>query len=247
MSKRSPDSKRSKSPSTHARKGRGVKSSGISKVIDDLRQCAFPVEFRIALPSGSVPAEVAPSVSADPPSVGPRSISAADLSIVPIALAEIGTCLWYLKTRHFKREWLNQDTADDDPRTRRTLGRLSKGLDALKRCGIEVEDPIGRRYAAGSEAMMKPLDFAPTEGLTYDKVIETVTPLVYFHGRIIQRAEVFVAVPPASAETPVAPSEVVAERGGTPVEGPAPATTAEASCDNGFNLSKPNSITGEQA
>jgi hypothetical protein len=139
-------------------------------------------------------------------------------AVPPLALAEVASCLWYLKTRHFKRDWNNEDTTDDDPRTRRTLGRLNKGVDALKKCGIEVEDPTGKRYATGSEAMMKPLDFAQTEGLTYEKVSETVSPLIYWNGRIIQRAEVFVAVPMA------VPAQTVRE---TPAPTPAPEAALE--------------------
>lgn len=146
------------------------------------------------------------------------------------ALAEVATCLWYIKTKHFKREWANDDPADDDPRVRRALGRLSKGIDALRKIGVEVEDPTGKRYATGSEASMRPLDFTPTEGLTYERVTEAVVPIVLWSGHAIQRAEVFVAVPPAAAsgpQPPVAAQEQDVPAAGAAGQGPAEGVGSE--------------------
>jgi len=204
MSKRKMNASESKDG--ERRKSRAGVSAGIAGLLDDLRQSGYPPAWRISLQPERVSsgAPMAPTDSLRQPAgldpAAPRS------EVSPVALAEVASCLWYLKTRHFRREWQNADTADDDPRTRRTLGRLNKGVDALRKCGVEVEDPVGKRYAAGSEAMMKPLDFSQVEGLTYEKVVETVAPLVYWNGRIVQRAEVFVAVPPAApAVAAVAP------------------------------------------
>lgn len=174
-----------------------VGAGGLLDLIDEMRQSQHPIEFRIVRPGMPIrlPQPIAAPAKISPPTLEPSS--AGRQPETPLsALAEMATCLWYIKTKHFKREWQNEDTADEDPRTRRTLGRLNKGADALKKCGLEVADPTGERYPTGGEAMMRPLDFVPTQGLTYEKVTEVVMPLVYWHGRLIQRAEVFVSVPP---------------------------------------------------
>jgi len=195
-----------------------VRAGGLQAILDDFRQVQHPIEFRIVLPSSPIlPPQPATAPTKKSPKIQEpvRERSQQETSL--IALAEVATCLWCLKTKHFKREWLNEDTTDDDPRTRRTLGRLNKGADALKKCGLEVADPTGKRYPTGGEAMMRPLDFVPTQGLTYEKVTEAVMPLVYWHGRLIQRAEVFVAVPPTAdvkGDTPVPMERNNANTGG---------------------------------
>ena len=111
------------------------------------------------------------------------------------ALAEVATCLWYLKTKHFKRDWDGQDGAEDDPRVRRAVGRLNKGIEALKKAGFDIQDPTNKRYQTGSEGTMRPLQFDPTPGINVPRVTQTVAPIVYLNERLIQRGEVFVAVP----------------------------------------------------
>ena len=187
--------KNSKSKSGWKAAPQSARTVGLSSIMDDLHQFSYPPELRIGRPRGASVSR--PPVSA-PAKKTPKPSEPVQQETPLSALAEVATCLWYIKTKHFKREWQNEDTADDDPRTRRTLGRLNKGADALKKCGLEVADPTGKRYPTGGEAMMRPLDFVPTQGLTYEKVTEAVMPLVYWHGRLIQRAEVFVAVPPAA-------------------------------------------------
>jgi len=180
---------------------RSVRVGGLSSIRDDLCQILlYPPELRIERPRASNKSRHPVSAQAKKSQRGTEPAREERQHETPLlALAEVATCLWYIKTKHFKREWHNEDTTDDDPRTRRTLGRLNKGADSLKKCGLEVADPTGKRYPTGCEAMMRPLDFFPTEGLTYEKVTEVVRPLVYLNGQLIQRAEVFVAVPMASA------------------------------------------------
>ena len=204
---------------------KSIRGSKLSSLRDDINQLCYPPELRIGRPLRPISARPLELLPAKIPPNVPEPVQQES---PPSALAEVATCLWYIKTKHFKREWQNDDTADDDPRTRRTLGRLNKGADALKKCGLEVTDPTGKRYPTGGEAMMKPLDFVPTQGLTYEKVTEAVLPLVYLHGRLIQRAEVFVAVPPAAEEkrdtAPVPPEGSTAEAA---VDAPTGPTSAE--------------------
>jgi hypothetical protein len=129
--------------------------------------------------------------------------------------------LWYLKTKHLRQAWDDDGTGDnandDDPRVRRAIGRLNRGIDALKGSGIEIEEPTNKRYPPGGEGMMRPLQFQPTAGLTFETVTETVAPIVYRNGQLIQRGEVFVAVPgddvTAGAEPSTSSAKVVGLRG----------------------------------
>ena len=204
------------------------------KVLDDLRQLQFPTEFRITAPGLPLDPEqmlqaTVVTASAPPTQEQPAETAPAEEGAADRVLAELATCLWYLKTKHFKRNWEEADTGDDDPRVRRTLGRLSKGIDALKREGVEVDDPTNKRYPQGGEGMMRPIEFEPTAGLTFDLVTDTVTPIVYRGDRLIQQGEVFVAVPqedtpdgiegsgsrdsrPAAGATPTEPEAPTAAR-----------------------------------
>jgi hypothetical protein len=126
-------------------------------------------------------------------------------------VAELASCLWYLKTKHFKVKWDDTESSDDDPRVRRALGRLNKAIERLRQDGIEVQDPTNTRYPQGGEGMMRPIQFLPTDGLTVEVVSETVAPIIYRDDRLIQRGEVFVAVPKREeaadpASTAMAPS-----------------------------------------
>lgn len=110
-------------------------------------------------------------------------------------VTELANCLWYLKTRYFRRRWLDEETADPDVRTRHALSRLDRAVKALDKAGIRLVDPTGTRYPAGGEAMMTPLQFEPTAGVSTDTVSETARPMVFRGSSLIQRGEVFVAVP----------------------------------------------------
>jgi hypothetical protein len=177
-------------------------------VLDAIRQWWFPAEFRIAAPALPVEAveEVEQVVEAPSPAAPSAPVaespapaakpSAPDGAPTPDELvAGFANCLWYLKTKHFKRAWEDPETGDDDPRVRRALGRLNKSAELLEQGGVEVHDPTNQRYPAGGEGMMRPIQFLPTAGLTFEMVSETVLPIIYRHDRLIQRGEVFVSVP----------------------------------------------------
>lgn len=110
-------------------------------------------------------------------------------------VSELATCLWYLKTKFFKRQWLDEESADTDRRARHALRRLDRAIRVLEGAGIRLVDPTGTRYPPGGEAMMTPLQFEPTVGLSTDTVSETARPMVFSGNRLIQRGEVFVSVP----------------------------------------------------
>ena len=152
---------------------------------------APPAAPAAGAPAATSKAIVGPSLSAR------RATLHADAVLLHKTVAELANCVWYLKTKFFKREWESQDIADDDPRVRRALGRLNRGLQALKDGGFDVQDWTNRRYPQGGGDMLKPIQFQPTEGLQQERVSEMVVPLIYRHEYRVQLGEVFVAVPMA--------------------------------------------------
>lgn len=164
----------------------GVSRTRSTKAATPRRQRAAEPE-----PAGIV-ATPAPDASAPPE----RSGEPAREHLFPEeAVIELANCVWYLKTRYFRRQWQDEDGADPDARTRHALGRLDRAIRALDKAGITLVDPTGTRYPPGSEAMMTPLQFEPTAGVSTDTVSQTARPMVFRGKSLIQRGEVFVSVP----------------------------------------------------
>jgi hypothetical protein len=173
-----------------------------NSILDELRQRLFYPEFRIAPPQLPSDTPEAVATNSQPAPVVPTPMQSPverDALLSNQLVTEFATCLWYLKTKHFKQEWDAIESKDDDPRVRRALSRLNKSIELLAENGIEIDDPINKRYPQGGEGMMRPIQFLPTAGLTFEVVTETVAPIVYRDDRLIQRGEVFVAVPKEKA------------------------------------------------
>lgn len=180
------DKKRSSSPS-------------YMDMLDDIlatpRQFLHEPEFGIDPPSTPAAPEADPAgPEPQAPPSDPAIQTAHGTSPSPALVAEFATFLWYLKTKYFKRDWATLDTGDDDARVRRLLGRLERAIQVLRDNGVEVQDPTGKRYPPGGESLMHPIDRQQQDGIACDIVAETVTPIIYLSSRLIQRAEVFVAV-----------------------------------------------------
>jgi hypothetical protein len=117
-------------------------------------------------------------------------------------VTELVNCLWYLKTKYFRRKLLDDADDESDPRARHALRRIDRSLKALEAVSIRLVDPTGTRYPPGGEGMMSPLQFEPTAGISMDTVSETFRPLVFSGNRLIQRGEVFVSVPLSERDGP---------------------------------------------
>ena len=181
----------------------------IGNVIDDIRQQLFPAEFRIAAPypkntmtetpmTEAAEDEPEINVPAEEPDVEVMQTASASLSDVSNhtkQIAETATCLWYLKTNFFKTAWREFDFDKEDPRVRRALNRIQKTVDKLSEGGIEIHDPVNKRYPPGSEGMMRPVQLLPTDGIEFETVVETLSPVIFYNERLLQRGEVFVAIP----------------------------------------------------
>ncbi len=171
-----------------------------SSILDSMRQLGFPAEFRISMPEDRWDAfEMVDTVEEQRPVVQPaeppRPSAPDDRQALQPLVTELVTCLWYLKTQYLKRGWDDHEIGDDDPRVRRALGRVRKAIDTLTAHGIEVYDPTHSRYPSGGEGLMRPIEFRPTAGVAFEIVTETVVPIIYRDEQLIQRGEVFVAVP----------------------------------------------------
>ncbi len=138
---------------------------------DNLRQLRYPAEFRIRVPQFTR--------SKSPPT---------DLTAAR-RLANVATCLWDIE-----RKLKPTDNEEQNKKHRLAYRRANNAIETLTTVGIVIDDPIGRRYHPGSEGMMKP-HLQPTQGVTIEKITETVTPIIYYKDKLIQRGEVFVAVP----------------------------------------------------
>ncbi len=174
----------------------------LGSIVAAARQRCHPAVFRInEIPEPQPPIEEPETESSESPQAVPVSEasdpqpSSSDVLLTNKLIAEYATCLWYLKTKYFKKKWSDSENGDDDPRARRALGRISKCVELMKKSGIEVHDPTNERYRQGSEGMMRPIELVPTAGLTYEIVSETVSPIIWCGGIRIQPGEVFVAVP----------------------------------------------------
>ena len=178
--------------------------------LDAIRQWLFPAEFRIAAPpQAAVGLDTTEGLDEARGGREPGAERAGPDS--NLVVAEVATCLWYLKTKYFKRAWPDAEVSDDDPKVRRALSRLNKCIGLLKDSGIEVHDPVNERYPYGGTSTMRLIEHVPTAGITVERVSETVAPMVHCDGQLIQRAEVFVSVPkdepgPHSASGPAASS-----------------------------------------
>ena len=165
--------------------------------VRDMLQRMYRPEFRVHNPGKvnrrgprgkqEAPEPVAPAIhqaeTAQPtPQPAAERESLRSLQILAIELAH---CLWFLKTKHFKREWVNEDTADEDGRVRTALGRLNRGVKALAEAHITVVDPTGSPYPVGGEGYMRPLQFEPTAGTIKEVVSQTVRPAIFFGRTLI--------------------------------------------------------------
>lgn len=75
-------------------------------------------------------------------------------------------------------------------RTKRHVDTLVEQIGTL---GYSFKDHTGEVYDTGNKIMV--LSTEPTEGLTSEKVIETVKPSVFYKGELLQSGEVIVGTP----------------------------------------------------
>lgn len=62
----------------------------------------------------------------------------------------------------------------------------------LKEMGVEIKDPAGEAYNEGMVLDVLTFDYSPGESPANKIVQETVSPAVYFHGKLVKMAKVIV-------------------------------------------------------
>lgn len=159
------------------------------------RQMRYPKEFRIeptSLRTDLVSAvrELAITVSSlsaasrvpkDPGAPGELSKT----------LADVGTSLWRLRQR-----MVDPATMRPLEETRLAYRHLEAAWDALTEAGLELQEHTDQPYDTGLS--LNVLTFQPIPGLHREKVIETLSPTVYFKGRRIRTGQVIVGRPSAN-------------------------------------------------
>ena len=161
-----------------------------------LRQWCFPPEFRIAeLPwTAELQEQVDRVVQLlqHPPTAptavpagtsAPAEPATADLRF----MAEVATGLWRARAK------LPADDGDLPREMRALLRAVEAAWDGLVQGGIEVSDPKGDFVTGGEPYNV--LTYEETPGLSREMVIETVKPLVYYQGKLVQWADVIVGTP----------------------------------------------------
>jgi len=105
------------------------------------------------------------------------------------ALSIIATHAWRAKNKMLHSE--NGEVRDEMKRVYRHVEAL---FDSLTQIGIEVRDMRGHPYDSGMA--LKVVSFEPTQGLSTEKVTETIKPTITWRGRLVQMGEIIVGTPP---------------------------------------------------
>jgi hypothetical protein len=83
------------------------------------------------------------------------------------------------------------EVRDDMKRLYRNIEGI---LEALTEMTVEIKDRCGETFDYGLPDQVVATEIQ--EGLTKDKIIETIKPTIYWNGQIVQRGEVIIATPP---------------------------------------------------
>ena len=128
--------------------------------------------------------------------------------------------------------------------------QLQMALDAVQDVGLEIRDFSGEPYEPGFRAL-KPISFEPSEGCVVDTIIRTLSPAIFWNGRMVVRSEGVVGMPvPEDEPAPLAPtpSDAKPKAGEAPVaEAPRVADPGGASLTQGSLVEPKTSETSAEA
>ncbi|WP_405821765.1 hypothetical protein OG705_18490 [Streptomyces sp. NBC_00838] len=180
---------------------------------EELERLLASVAAAVAAPAEAV--ETAVETAGQPPS--------AEDPLDERALADAATNLWRAQRR------LTRQGEAASSRSRQTGRYLRSCREALDDAGLLVQEHEGDAFHTGRS--LEALTFEEDPSLTAEKVLETIRPTIYLHGRRIQMGQVIVGCPPAPAPAPApaaAPASVPTA-GSAPerVTGPVPETAPE--------------------
>ncbi|MHB2149966.1 hypothetical protein ACX8XP_12980 [Calditrichota bacterium LG25] len=156
-----------------------------------IRQFKFPKEFRI--PPPTQPKDIISLIEVlndqiqNLKQVDIKDINPNDKEMNQF-LADLATGLWRLKQKMIK-SGTNQPLESMN----RAYRHLESIWDTVVQVGVDIKDHTGDLFDSGMS--IKVLAFQPTEGLSREKIIETIKPSVYLKNKRIQMGEVIVGTP----------------------------------------------------
>jgi hypothetical protein len=143
---------------------------------------------KLSQPEGKAPAAAA----------GAAAPAAPEPSWDDGSTAAVATGLWRMRNK-----MVQPGTDVPLPEVRGLYRHLESTWDALAGAGVEIQSHDGA--AADPGLSLSVVAYQPTPGLDRERVIETIRPTVYHHGRIIQQGEVIVGTPEDEPIEPPAP------------------------------------------
>ena len=109
-------------------------------------------------------------------------------------MADIATNAWKAKSKMLDASGLVLDEM------KRVFRHVENVLETLQQVGVELKDHTGDDFDYGLP--LKVVTTQPTQGITRERVVETIKPTIYWQKQIIQMGEVVIATP-SSSETNV--------------------------------------------
>jgi hypothetical protein len=109
-------------------------------------------------------------------------------------MADIATNTWKAKSKMIDASGQVLDEM------KRVYRHIESVLETLHEVGLEVKDHTGDDFDYGLP--LKVITTQPTQGVTRERVIETIKPTIYWQKQIVQMGEVVIATP-SSAHTSV--------------------------------------------
>jgi hypothetical protein len=103
-------------------------------------------------------------------------------------MAAIATNAWKARTK-----MLNSQSGEPHEEMRRVYRHIEAMFETFQEMGLEVKDHTNDAFDYGMP--LKVVTTQPTQGITKERVAETIKPTIYWQKQIIQMGEVVIATP----------------------------------------------------
>ncbi len=169
----------------------------LTDLLADMRQRRHPPEFRIAQPTwpdslGNALEEIARLLEAPPapaPTATPVRAAPVEDKERDALIAQVATGLWRLSKR-----LLPLLSQTDLPKETRSLAlTFQTTWNLLKQANVEIREHTGEKVLGGESYDI--IAFQPTPGLSFEQVLETETPSIYYCDRLLRPGKVIVGTP----------------------------------------------------
>jgi hypothetical protein len=113
------------------------------------------------------------------------------------ATITVATNAWRLRTRLIDRHSgeIKEDVSKED--VKKMARYIESIYEAFAEIGIEIKDKTGEAFDYGLPE--KVVTAQPQEGLTRERIIETLRPTIYWKEKLAQQGEVIIATPIAAS------------------------------------------------